>query len=148
MRISDWSSDGCSADLGRRFHALTGDKFRNGCMTQSIFCYVCQQLSVFVVTLRATIAPTDFSGRALSEGKMRRLPFRVDLRRLILWMCLFFVFLALGNSLYAAYQVQRGLLLQHSLDTNRAYADKLAHATDSFLSSSRSEERREGKKCV
>jgi diguanylate cyclase (GGDEF)-like protein len=62
--------------------------------------------------------------------------FRVDLRRLILWICLFFVFLALGNSLHAAYQVQHGLLLQHSLDTNRAYAEKLAHATDAFLASS------------
>lgn len=61
---------------------------------------------------------------------------RVDLRRLILWMCLFFVFLALGNSLHAAYQVQRGLLLQHSLDTNHAYAGKLAQATNSFLESS------------
>ncbi|NYT22248.1 GGDEF domain-containing protein [Alcaligenaceae bacterium] len=62
--------------------------------------------------------------------------FRVDLRRLILWMCLFFVFLALGNSLHAAYQVQHGLLLQHSLDTNRAYAEKLAHVTNSFLETS------------
>lgn len=59
--------------------------------------------------------------------------FRVDLRRLILWMCLFFVFLALANSLHAAYQVQHGLLLQHSLDTNRSYAEKLARVTDSFF---------------
>ncbi|WP_397473098.1 diguanylate cyclase [Pusillimonas sp.] len=62
--------------------------------------------------------------------------FRVDLRRLILWMCLFFVFLALGNSMHAAYQVQHGLLLQHSLDTNRSYAERLAHVTDSFIASS------------
>lgn len=58
---------------------------------------------------------------------------RVDLRRLILWLCLFFVVLALGNSLHAAYKVQHGLLLAHGLDTNRAYAEKLAHTTDSFL---------------
>ena len=62
--------------------------------------------------------------------------FRVDLRRLILWMCLFFVFLALGNSLHAAYQVQHGLLLQHSLHTNRAFAEELARVTDSFFRSS------------
>ena len=62
--------------------------------------------------------------------------FRVDLRRLILWMCLFFVFLALANSLHAAYQVQRGLLLQHSLDANRSYAEKLSRVTDSFLEKS------------
>ncbi len=53
-----------------------------------------------------------------------------------MFMCLFFVFLALGNGLHAAYQVQHGLLLQHSLDTNRAYAEKLAQVTNSFLESS------------
>lgn len=62
--------------------------------------------------------------------------FRVDLRRLIFWMCLFFVFLILGNSLHAAYQVQHGLLLQHSLEKNRSYAENLAHVTDSLLESS------------
>lgn len=67
---------------------------------------------------------------------MSKFLFRVDLRRLILWMCLFFVFLALGNSLHAAYQVQRGLLLQHSLDTNRTYAERLARVTNSFFESS------------
>lgn len=65
-----------------------------------------------------------------------RLLLRVDLRRLILWMCLFFVFLALGNSLHAAYQVQHGLLLQHSLSANRALAEELARVTESFLASS------------
>lgn len=63
--------------------------------------------------------------------------FRVDLRRLILWMCLFFVVLALANSLHAAYQVQHGLLLQHSLDTNRSYAEKLSRETGSFFEKSR-----------
>jgi diguanylate cyclase (GGDEF)-like protein len=67
---------------------------------------------------------------------MSKFLFRVDLRRLILWMCLFFVFLALGNSLHAAYQVQRGLLLQHNLETNRIYAEKLADVTNSFFKSS------------
>lgn len=62
--------------------------------------------------------------------------FRVDLRRLILWLCLFFVFLALGNSLYAAYRVQHGLLLQNSLDKISTYTNTLAQLTDSFLKSS------------
>lgn len=72
----------------------------------------------------------------LNSKEMPKSLFRVDLRRLILWMCLFFVFLALGNSLHAAYQVQHGLLLQHSLDTNRGYAEKLARVTALFLESS------------
>lgn len=62
--------------------------------------------------------------------------FRVDLRRLILWMCLFFVFLALGNSLFATYQVQHRLLLQHSMDRNHTYAEQLAAATAGFIRSS------------
>lgn len=71
-----------------------------------------------------------------TSKEMPKSLFRVDLRRLILWMCLFFVFLALGNSLHAAYQVQRGLLLQHGLGTNGAHAEKLAHVTESFFESS------------
>ncbi|MGE4369159.1 MAG: sensor domain-containing diguanylate cyclase [Burkholderiaceae bacterium] len=67
---------------------------------------------------------------------MLRSIFRVDLRHLILWMSLFFVLLALGNGLHAAYQVQYGVLLDHNLETNRAYAEGLAQVTDSFLQSS------------
>ena len=62
--------------------------------------------------------------------------FRVDLRHLILWMSLFFVLVALGNGLHAAYQVQYDVLLKHNLETNRGYAENLAQVTDSFLSSS------------
>lgn len=72
----------------------------------------------------------------MTQKKLFKSLFRVDLRRLILWLCLFFVILALGNSLYAAHKVQHGLLLRHSFDTHRAYAEKLAHVTDSFLESS------------
>src|SRR5690606_8125068 len=77
--------------------------------------------------------PDHWPGRTKT---MSKLLFRIDLQRLILWMCLFFVFLSLGNSLHAAYQAQRGLLLQHSLDANRAYAQKLAQVAGSFLKSS------------
>lgn len=72
----------------------------------------------------------------INQQKFSKSLFRIDLRRLILWLCLFFVILALGNSLHAAYKVQHGLLLAHSSDTNRAYAEKLAHVTDTFLESS------------
>jgi diguanylate cyclase (GGDEF)-like protein len=62
--------------------------------------------------------------------------FRLDLARLILWMCLFFVFLALGNSLYASYRVQHTLLLEHSREANGLYAEKLAQVTETFFRSS------------
>jgi len=61
--------------------------------------------------------------------------FRVDLRRLILWMCLFFVMLALANNLFASYQVQREILLNNSLSANHAYAQKLAHITNAYIKS-------------
>lgn len=62
--------------------------------------------------------------------------FQVDLSRLILWMCVFFTLLALGNSLYAGYTVQRNLLLQHNLQVNGVYAGKLAQVANAFLGSS------------
>ncbi|TAM01888.1 MAG: GGDEF domain-containing protein, partial [Pusillimonas sp.] len=68
---------------------------------------------------------------------MNKRLFRIDLRRLILWMCLFFVLLALANSLFASYQVQRETLLQNTLSVNRVYAQKLAQITDSYIHQSR-----------
>ncbi|ANN68278.1 sensor domain-containing diguanylate cyclase [Bordetella bronchialis] len=59
--------------------------------------------------------------------------FRIDLRRLILWLCLCSVLLALGNSFYASYRVQRDILLNNTLEGNRAYAAKLATTTDNFI---------------
>ncbi|MDS1139137.1 sensor domain-containing diguanylate cyclase [Pusillimonas sp. SM2304] len=68
---------------------------------------------------------------------MTKFLFHVDLRRLILWMCFFFVALALANSFYAAYQVQREVLMENTLESNRVYAQKLAHITDAYIRSSR-----------
>lgn len=64
---------------------------------------------------------------------MDRVMFRIDLRRLILWICLFSVALALVGSLHASYVVQRDLLLHTALELNRAYASKLASTTEIFL---------------
>ena len=52
--------------------------------------------------------------------------FRLDLRRLILWICLLSVVLVLAGGLHASYLVQRDLLLHNALEVNRAYASKLA----------------------
>ncbi|MFC4275320.1 sensor domain-containing diguanylate cyclase [Achromobacter aloeverae] len=61
--------------------------------------------------------------------------FRIDLRRLILWLCLLSVLVALGNSFYASYQVQRDILLTNTLEGNRAYAAKLAGSADGYIGS-------------
>ena len=60
----------------------------------------------------------------------------VNLRSLILWLCLSFVFLVLFSSLHAAYRVQQGLLFEQSVRVNQAYAQRLAHASDDFFRSS------------
>lgn len=59
--------------------------------------------------------------------------FRVDLRRLILWISLLSVVVVLAGGLHASYLVQRGLLLRNAMDTNRIYASKLALTTDALL---------------
>ena len=59
--------------------------------------------------------------------------FRIDLRRLILWISLLSVILVLAGGLHASYLVQRDLLLHNALEVNRVYASKLASATDTFL---------------
>ncbi|TRM51940.1 diguanylate cyclase [Achromobacter sp. LC458] len=59
--------------------------------------------------------------------------FRIDLRRLILWICLLSVVLVLAGGLHASYLVQRDLLLHNALEVNRVYASKLAVTTDLFL---------------
>ncbi|KGD99012.1 diguanylate cyclase [Achromobacter sp. RTa] len=60
--------------------------------------------------------------------------FRIDLRRLILWISLLSIILVLAGGLHASYLVQRDLLLRNALEVNRVYASKLASASDSFLS--------------
>ncbi|MFD4840426.1 sensor domain-containing diguanylate cyclase [Achromobacter sp. NPDC058515] len=60
--------------------------------------------------------------------------FRIDLRRLILWISLLSVILVLAGGLHASYLVQRDMLLRNALEVNRVYASKLATTTDSFLS--------------
>ena len=59
--------------------------------------------------------------------------FRINLRRLILFLAFFSAILTLTNSLYASYCVQRQLLIDSTLESNRVYAAKLASSTEVFL---------------
>ncbi|MGV8841886.1 MAG: diguanylate cyclase [Pseudomonas sp.] len=61
--------------------------------------------------------------------------FRVDLRRLILLLAIISVLITLAGSFYASYRVQRQLLIDNTLESNRAYAAKLANSTEAFLQS-------------
>lgn len=62
---------------------------------------------------------------------------RVDLRRLILALCLLSTLLAAATFALASYVVQRDLLISTALENNRAYAVKLARLTDNLLVDSR-----------
>ncbi len=60
---------------------------------------------------------------------------RIDLRRLILVLAVLAALGTLANGLYAAYRVQRQVLIDHSLQTSRAYAAKVASGIGEFLRS-------------
>ena len=57
----------------------------------------------------------------------------MDLRRLILVLTLCSAFLPFANTFYAGYTVQRQQLIDTTLESNAAYARKLAKSTDDFL---------------
>lgn len=59
--------------------------------------------------------------------------FRLDLKRLILLLAFATAAVTLINGLYASYKVQRQLLIDQTLESNHAYASKLAKSTDNFL---------------
>lgn len=61
--------------------------------------------------------------------------FRVNLRRLILFLALLGALITLANTFYASYRVQRELLIETTLASNRAYAGKVADSVDQFLQS-------------
>ncbi|MBU4609103.1 GGDEF domain-containing protein [Achromobacter sp. GG226] len=63
--------------------------------------------------------------------------FRIDLRRLILTLCLLSVAAAMLNGLYSSLVVQRDVLVQTTLETNRAYAAKLANTTRQMVDNAR-----------
>ncbi|MFV0934008.1 diguanylate cyclase [Pseudomonas jessenii] len=59
----------------------------------------------------------------------------MNLRRLILFLALLSALITLANTFYASYRVQRELLIETTLASNRAYADKVADSVDQFLQS-------------
>lgn len=59
--------------------------------------------------------------------------FRLDLHRLILGLALLTALATLANGLIAARRVQREVLIGNALESNRAYAEKVASSIDGFL---------------
>lgn len=60
---------------------------------------------------------------------------QMDLGRLILVLTIASVLVSLANTLHASYQVQRQQLIDAALETNHAYATKMAASTDDFFAS-------------
>ena len=58
---------------------------------------------------------------------------RLDLRTLILVLCALTALVMLCASYFASYRVQRQLLIDHALESNRVYAMKLASITETFI---------------
>lgn len=59
--------------------------------------------------------------------------YSISLRRLILWLGVLAVVGSAANSLYVGHQVQRDVLVGSTLESNRAYAAKLADTAGSML---------------
>jgi len=57
----------------------------------------------------------------------------INLKNLIILLAFFVAFITLANGFFANYQVQRNQLLKHTLETNHAYTQKLAAATNNFI---------------
>lgn len=57
----------------------------------------------------------------------------LNLKNLIILLAFFVALITLLNGFYANHQVQKNQLIKHTLDTNHAYAQKLAAATNNFL---------------
>ncbi|OOV88041.1 sensor domain-containing diguanylate cyclase [Oceanospirillum linum] len=94
--------------------------------------------------LKASAAPNVSEAPPLSEAGnssssqptvCRRRQQHLTLKRLILLLALSSATVTLLNSFYASYQVQKEQLIQHELDSNFAYATKLAATTNNFLRS-------------
>ena len=65
--------------------------------------------------------PTPFYSRML------------NIKTLIVFLAFLVMFITLVNTLYASYKVQKNQLIKHTLDTNQAYTQKLAAATDDLI---------------
>ncbi|MDF5596558.1 cache domain-containing protein, partial [Vibrio parahaemolyticus] len=61
------------------------------------------------------------------------------LRNLIVTLCVFSVLVTLINAFYSIYRVQRDLIINNTLESNRVYAQKMSEMTDSFIESSMSQ---------
>lgn len=57
----------------------------------------------------------------------------LTLRQLILLLTVSTALLILGNTFYTSYKTQRALLIEQTLESNHAYAAKMAASVDSFL---------------
>jgi len=57
----------------------------------------------------------------------------LNIKTLIVFLAFLVMFITLVNTLYASYKVQKYQLIRHTLDTNHAYTQKLASATDDLI---------------
>ena len=68
-------------------------------------------------------------------SKINKAKHWLDLKKLILILATLCVLTSLFNALFATYQVQKQTMIKDTLESNRAYAAKLADVTDLFLQS-------------
>jgi diguanylate cyclase (GGDEF)-like protein len=70
------------------------------------------------------------------EGALR---FILSLRLLIVTLSLSGVLFTIVNGYYSTYQIQKNLLINASLESNRVYSEKLAHMAEGFFKNAKSQ---------
>ncbi|EOB4971348.1 diguanylate cyclase [Vibrio fluvialis] len=63
----------------------------------------------------------------------------LNLRKLILVLCIFSVIITLVNTFYSIYKIQQHLVVSNTIESNRVYAEKMANVTDTFIESALSQ---------
>ncbi|MGP8307714.1 sensor domain-containing diguanylate cyclase [Vibrio sp. YIC-376] len=64
---------------------------------------------------------------------------KLNLRKLILILCVFSVMSTLLNMFYSIYRVQHELIVSNTIESNRVYAEKMAEMTDLFIETAMSQ---------
>lgn len=70
---------------------------------------------------------------------MSRVVDKLNLRKLILFLCMFSVAITLLNAFYTVYRVQKELILSNTMESNWVYAEKMADMTDAFIDTAMSQ---------
>lgn len=72
-------------------------------------------------------------------GEKKQMKDRLNLRQLILILCIFSAVISLLNAFYSIYRIQHDLIVKNTVESHRVYAEKMAEMTDVFIDTAMSQ---------